>query len=445
MPGMAPRGARGIFTKPRAPGAADEPRAREGVEQLGAVAPMVERDLAQLVGVERARQHRREGTVAAGHVDEVLVACRRRRKTAGGKRAGCEAERRAARRPAASAGGHGGKLGIAARTRGRRPRRRGPRREARRPRPRRRPAAAAGCAGARSGDGRAPRARRTARGRRRAPAAGVARAGWSPAAMRRDGGAVRRRSRTSWSARAQALDQALRGLAGRATPPRRRRACRAGADVAPGRRGRAPRPGAPPPARPAATRNFSSSMSSEAGVGDGALELRGQGFVHGVLLTTGRAALLRRSRCRSGRGSRARRATIREVLDIAIELEKRTMALYVGFVQAFPRPEEVRNFWFRMARHEAGHCGALALVEAIVESDPASAATARVWFDERTVARLRSLLTAYLREVRAGGVSARAGLRDGDRRRGLRARGRGRRHAERRAEPALAASAPSSF
>src|SRR4029077_16071211 len=110
------------------------------------------------------------------------------------------------------------------------------------------------------------------------------------------------------------------------------------------------------------------------------------------------------------RSRKARRATIREVLDIAIELEKRTMALYVGFVQAFPRPEEVRNFWFSMARHEAGHCGPRALVEAIVESDPARATTARVWFDEGTVARLRALLTAYLREVRAGGGSGGGGV-----------------------------------
>src|SRR5262249_6148913 len=105
------------------------------------------------------------------------------------------------------------------------------------------------------------------------------------------------------------------------------------------------------------------------------------------------------------RSRKARRATIREVLDSAIELEKRTMALYVAFVQAFPRPEEVRNFWFSMARHEAGHCGALALVEAIVDSDPSRAHATRVWFDEHTVARLRGLLTAYLREVRAGDVS----------------------------------------
>ena len=105
---------------------------------------------------------------------------------------------------------------------------------------------------------------------------------------------------------------------------------------------------------------------------------------------------------------RARRATIREVLDTAIELEKKTMALYVRFVQLFPRPEEVRNFWFNMARHEAGHCGALALVESIVESDPQRAAAARVWFDPKTVTRLRALVSAYLREARGGVTVERA-------------------------------------
>ena len=98
---------------------------------------------------------------------------------------------------------------------------------------------------------------------------------------------------------------------------------------------------------------------------------------------------------------RARRATIREILDTAIELEKKTMALYVTFVKGFSRPAEVRNFWFTMARHEAGHCGALALVESIVESDPRAAAKTRVWFDPATVTRLRSLLAAYQREARA--------------------------------------------
>jgi len=96
---------------------------------------------------------------------------------------------------------------------------------------------------------------------------------------------------------------------------------------------------------------------------------------------------------------RARRTTIREVLDTAIELEKKTMALYVTFVRRFPHPTEVRNFWFGMARHEAGHCGALALVESILESDP-SAARTLIWFDPTTVTRLRSLLAAYAREAR---------------------------------------------
>src|SRR4029079_10247206 len=102
---------------------------------------------------------------------------------------------------------------------------------------------------------------------------------------------------------------------------------------------------------------------------------------------------------------RARRVTVREVLDIAIELEKKTMALYVAFMNAFPRPEEVRNFWFGMARHEAGHCGALALVESIVQTDPERGEKSKVWLDEATVSRLRSLLAAYGREVKAGSVS----------------------------------------
>ena len=102
---------------------------------------------------------------------------------------------------------------------------------------------------------------------------------------------------------------------------------------------------------------------------------------------------------------RARRVTVREVLDTAIELEKKTMALYVSFVKAFPRPEEVRNFWFGMARHEAGHCGALTLVESILLVDPERGEQPKVWLDDATVSRLRSLLAAYVREVKGGGVS----------------------------------------
>jgi rubrerythrin len=105
---------------------------------------------------------------------------------------------------------------------------------------------------------------------------------------------------------------------------------------------------------------------------------------------------------------KARRLPVREVLGTALELERKVMELYVALVQAFPRPEEVRNFWFGMARHEAAHCGALLLVEAIVKSDPARGTGAKVWFDQAIVTRLRTLVAAYLQEIRAGVTLERA-------------------------------------
>jgi rubrerythrin len=93
---------------------------------------------------------------------------------------------------------------------------------------------------------------------------------------------------------------------------------------------------------------------------------------------------------------------VREVLGTALDLERKVMELYVGLLRGFPRPEEVRNFWFGMARHEAGHCGALLLVEAIVKADPERKAGAKVWFDQTVVTRLRALLRAYLQEIRQG-------------------------------------------
>jgi rubrerythrin len=100
--------------------------------------------------------------------------------------------------------------------------------------------------------------------------------------------------------------------------------------------------------------------------------------------------------------ARSHRATIREVLDTAIELERKTMQLYTALVKTFKGTDELRGFWFAMARHEAGHCGALALVESLIENDPALVRNRKVWFDDTTVARLRALLTAYLKEVRRG-------------------------------------------
>jgi len=99
---------------------------------------------------------------------------------------------------------------------------------------------------------------------------------------------------------------------------------------------------------------------------------------------------------------RPQRATIKDILRTAVDMEKKTMALYTRFARAFEQQEELRTFWFAMARHEAGHLGALALVESMLESEPALAQNSKVWFDPATVVRLRSLLSAYSREVVKG-------------------------------------------
>jgi rubrerythrin len=105
---------------------------------------------------------------------------------------------------------------------------------------------------------------------------------------------------------------------------------------------------------------------------------------------------------------RARRMTIKAVLETAVELEKKTMGLYALFMRTFQTPADVRRFWFNMARHEAGHCGALALVESVLEMDPNQVGSETVSFDPQIVVRLRSLLTAYLREAKQGVTLERA-------------------------------------
>lgn len=97
---------------------------------------------------------------------------------------------------------------------------------------------------------------------------------------------------------------------------------------------------------------------------------------------------------------RPQRTTVKDILRTAVNLEKRAMALYMQFTRIFEGKEELRKFWFGMARHEASHLGALALVEGVVENDSRVAESSRVWFDPSTVVRLRALLNAYGREAR---------------------------------------------
>jgi len=100
--------------------------------------------------------------------------------------------------------------------------------------------------------------------------------------------------------------------------------------------------------------------------------------------------------------------TIKAVLETAVELEKKSMALYTLFVRTFKAPPDLRRFWFNMARHEAGHCGTLSLVESLVEMQPRLMGSRTVSFDPQIVVRLRSLLTAYLAEAKRGAGLERA-------------------------------------
>jgi len=106
--------------------------------------------------------------------------------------------------------------------------------------------------------------------------------------------------------------------------------------------------------------------------------------------------------------SQVRKTTIVEVLDVALELERKTMALYAGFLSTFSDDEELRQFWFNMARGEAAHCGALMLVACILRDDPDFGRDAKIRFDMSTGVRLRSLLAGYRREQRRGVTAERA-------------------------------------
>ena len=105
---------------------------------------------------------------------------------------------------------------------------------------------------------------------------------------------------------------------------------------------------------------------------------------------------------------RPQRTTVKDILRTAVNLEKKAMALYMQFTRIFEGKDELRKFWFGMARHEASHLGALALVEGVVDNDPHVAESNRVWFDPSTVVRLRALLNAYGREAQAKVSVARA-------------------------------------
>lgn len=96
--------------------------------------------------------------------------------------------------------------------------------------------------------------------------------------------------------------------------------------------------------------------------------------------------------------------TLSQILPTVVELEKRTMRLYMRFATLFQQ-QELQDFWLTMARHEAGHIGALSLVEGALSNDPTAAERDQAQqgaYDLSMVERLQRLFRTYNQEAGAG-------------------------------------------
>lgn len=101
-------------------------------------------------------------------------------------------------------------------------------------------------------------------------------------------------------------------------------------------------------------------------------------------------------------------ALLRKLIEVAMDLERRTMQLYCRFETLFPKPEEVRRFWFEMAQHESRHFGALALVAGLLESAPQRTLPAAPSLTRDHVIRFRDLLSTAEAEAGRGVTLTRA-------------------------------------
>lgn len=75
------------------------------------------------------------------------------------------------------------------------------------------------------------------------------------------------------------------------------------------------------------------------------------------------------------------------------------MALYVRFAKLFGAAGELRDFWFGMARDEARHVGALALVSTVIELEGLLDHPSMVIVDDAAFDHLRALLDRYQGET----------------------------------------------
>lgn len=93
---------------------------------------------------------------------------------------------------------------------------------------------------------------------------------------------------------------------------------------------------------------------------------------------------------------------LRELISVAMDLERRTMQLYCNYESLFTSPDEVRAFWFDMAEHESRHYGALAMVAGLLDCTPERTLPAAPRLTHAHVLRLRTLLSKAEAEVSSG-------------------------------------------
>ncbi len=90
---------------------------------------------------------------------------------------------------------------------------------------------------------------------------------------------------------------------------------------------------------------------------------------------------------------------VASLIDEASRLESLAMAIYTRLASCFREDGELHRFWMSMARHEAGHVGALALIRTLLEE---SADDLHFEVDDRVTREAAVLIQALHRE--AGGV-----------------------------------------
>lgn len=95
-------------------------------------------------------------------------------------------------------------------------------------------------------------------------------------------------------------------------------------------------------------------------------------------------------------------ASLREVMEATMVLEKETMALYARYAKVFEAEPKFQEFWYSMARDEANHVGALTLVSTVLECEGLLEQPSPFAMEDETVRRLRALLEQARSNAAAG-------------------------------------------